>query len=369
MGALNKKIILTVTNSLTYDQRMQRICRSLSKAGYNVELVGRELPNTPLLAQEPYAQKRLKCFFYKGKFFYLEFNLRLLFYLFFQKADALCAVDLDTIVPVFIAGKLKKAKLVFDAHEYFTEVPEVVRRPAVQKVWQWVERTFVPRFDLAYTVSNGLSQLFQKQLGVTFQVIRNVPAKAVADLSATGKPDGRYILYQGALNEGRGLENLLEAMKDISVPLKLAGEGDLSTQLRQQAAKLNLNDKVEFLGFVEPEKLKKITAQATIGINLLEPAGKSYYYSLANKFFDYVQAGIPQICINFPEYSYLNGQYEVAALVKNTSPHEIKNAVERLLNDKSFYSRLQGNCAGCAAAINWDTEEQKLLTLYHELLR
>lgn len=347
---------------------MQRICRSLSKAGYNVELVGRELPDSPLLVQEPYVQKRLKCFVNKGKLFYVEFNLRLLFYLLFQKADAFCAVDLDTIVPVFIAGKLKSTKLTYDAHEYFTEVPEVVRRPAVQRVWKWVERTFVPKFDLAYTVSNGLSELFQQQLSVTFQVIRNVPAKPVTDLSNSGKPTTRYILYQGALNEGRGLENLIEAMKDIPVPLKLAGEGDLSAQLRQQVAKLNLNDKVEFLGFVAPEKLKEITAQAAIGINILEPAGKSYYYSLANKFFDYVQAGTPQICIDFPEYRYVNEQYEVAVLIKNTSPNEIKTAVDRLLNDKTLYSLLQGNCSACAAAINWDTEEQKLLALYHELL-
>ncbi len=361
-----KKIIFTVTNDLTYDQRMQRICRSLSNAGYSVVLVGRELKTSGPLKQEPFQQKRLRCFFNKGKLFYIEYNLRLLIYLLLQQADAFCAIDLDTVVPVYLAGRLKKAKLVYDAHEYFTEVPEVERRPLVQKVWQWVEYTFVPRFQLAYTVSQGLADLFNNKLHRTFHVIRNVPVKAVAMPHSPNA--GPYILYQGALNEGRGLENLLQAVKELPVQLKLAGEGDLSQQLRMQAKQLALGSKVEFLGFVEPHKLKEVTANAAVGINILEPAGKSYYYSLANKFFDYVQAGIPQICIDFPEYSHINRQYEVAILVKNTSVSEIKNAVERLFNDKSLYSRLQSNCAACAVALNWENEEQKLLALYHELL-
>jgi glycosyltransferase involved in cell wall biosynthesis len=348
---------------------MQRICRSLSKAGYDVELVGRELKESVELLKESYKQKRIRCFFNKGKLFYVEFNIRLFIHLLFKQTDAICAIDLDTIAPVFTAGKLKRVKLVYDAHEYFTEVPEVVRRPMIQRIWKWIERVLVPGFDLAYTVSQGLSTLFQTHMGIEFHVIRNVPAKQTALVSKELHTNAPFILYQGALNEGRGLENLLVAMREIPIKLKLAGEGDLSELLRKQVETLKLNSKVEFLGFLPPERLKEVTLQSTIGINILEPVGKSYYYSLANKFFDYVQAGVPQVCIDFPEYRYVNNQYEVAILIKNTSSYEIKNAVERLLNDKTYYSRLQGNCADCTAHINWDTEEQKLITLYHELFR
>src|SRR5688572_26752370 len=121
------KLLFAVTNDLTYDQRMQRICRSLSAWGYDVELIGRERELSVPLSSETFRQTRLNCFFSKGKLFYLEYNLRLLFYLLFTRFDAVCAIDLDTIVPVFIIGKLKGAKLIYDAHEYFTEVPEVVR--------------------------------------------------------------------------------------------------------------------------------------------------------------------------------------------------------------------------------------------------
>ncbi|MDB5283065.1 MAG: glycosyl transferase group 1, partial [Bacteroidota bacterium] len=147
MGGV-KRIILTVTNDLSYDQRMQKICRSLADGGYDVELVGRKRSFSIPLNEEPFHQTRLNCWFDKGKMFYLEFNLRLFFYLMFSSFDAACAIDLDTIAAVYLSGNLKGAKLAYDAHEYFTEVPEVVRRPAIKKAWLCVERTFVPKFDL-----------------------------------------------------------------------------------------------------------------------------------------------------------------------------------------------------------------------------
>ncbi|MCW5909398.1 MAG: glycosyltransferase [Chitinophagales bacterium] len=364
---MKKKIVLTVTNDLSYDQRMQRICRSLSNAGYEVELAGRVLQNSASLKEEPYRQKRVRCIFNKGKLFYAEYNLRLFFYLLFQNFDAVCAVDLDTIASAFIAGKLKHAKLVYDAHEFFTEVPEVIRRSAVKRIWQWVERQFAPKADLAYTVSGSLAELFQQRLSKPFQVIRNLPYKQIDDNTEANRQS--YLLYQGALNEGRGLENLLTAMQQLNCKLKIAGEGDLSEQLRAMAKTLDVENKVEFLGYLPPDKLKEVTRKAAIGINLLERTGDSYYYSLANKFFDYVQAMVPQVCIDFPEYRKVNEQHQVAVLTKSTSPHEIKNAVERLLNDNSLYSQLQKNCRACAGELNWENEEKKLLLLYEQLFR
>lgn len=375
---MSKKIIFTVTNDLTYDQRMQKICRSMVSLGYSVELVGRHLKSSLPLADEPFEQTRLRCYINKGKFFYIEYNLRLFFYLLFAKFDAACAIDLDTIVPVYYAGKLKGAKLAYDAHEYFTEVPEVIRRPKVQKVWQWVERTYVPKFDLIYTVSPSLAKLFTQHYKRQVNVIMNVPplkgevqeARAEGRVSDIQLPTSDiFILYQGALNEGRGLEHLIEAMQYINCKLKLAGEGDLSDELRTIVKRLKLEDKVEFLGYVKPGALRAITADAFIGINLLENKGLSYYYSLSNKFFDYIHAGVPQVCIGFPEYSALNEKYNVALLTQNCNVQEIKAAIERLLTNSDLYGTLQKKCEVCSRELNWQAEEKKLGALYEQLFR
>lgn len=361
------RIIFTVTNDLSFDQRMQRICSTLGHAGFSVLLLGRRLPASKPLEECPYQQKRLYCLFKRGKLFYLEYNLRLFFYLLFNKADLIGAVDLDTIVPAFLAARLKGAKLSCDAHEYFPEVPEVVRRPAIQKVWRLVERTFLPACDLVYTVSRSIAEAFEKEYRLPVHTIRNLPV--LRPFQQPAKSPQPYLLYQGALNEGRGLENLLVAMKEIELPLWLAGEGDLSQLLRGMVRDNGLEQKVIFLGMKRPEELRVITAQAYMGINLLENNGLSYYYSLANKFLDYIHAAIPQVCINFPEYAAINTQYNIALPVENTNPTAIAAAVNRLLNDKKLYNTLKQNCMACREELNWQRESKKLVALYEQILR
>jgi glycosyltransferase involved in cell wall biosynthesis len=378
-----RRIILTVTNDLTYDQRMQRICTSLSAAGYEVELLGREVSTSQTLDEFPFAQIRLKCWLHKGKLFYLEYNIRLFFYLLFHRADIICSIDLDTIVAGYYAARLKGAKIVYDAHELFPEVPEVVRRPGVQKVWRWVERKYVPKVDLVYTVSQSISELFEKEYKRPVYTIRNLPVLEaipssesrllkppllqVPHVSSGGIWGPPYLLYQGALNEGRGLEHLISAMKDIDIDLYIIGEGDISNQLKEQTKQLGLENKVRFLGFKKPDELKQITAQAYIGLNLLEQKGSSYYYSLANKFSDYIHAGIPQICINFPEYKRINDKYNIALLIDNLDQETIKSAVNSLVSDKKKYGEFKENCLVCRQELNWQAEEKKLISLYERL--
>jgi len=126
-----QKLIFTVINDLTYDQRMIRICKSLVRNNYDVLLVGRKLPHSKPLQTQSFQQKRLHCFFQKGKFFYLEYNLRLLFFLWKKKFDGVCAIDLDTILPAFYISKWKGKKMIYDAHEYFTE------HIVIQLVFRW----------------------------------------------------------------------------------------------------------------------------------------------------------------------------------------------------------------------------------------
>ncbi len=369
------QLLFLVTNDLTYDQRMIRICRSLAQAGYAVRLVGRALPNSPHLVKETYEQQRLFCFFEKGKFFYLEFNLRLFFYLLWHRFDLVCAIDLDTIVPAYLVSKLRQKKIVYDAHEYFTEVPEVVHRPFTKRIWEIVARWTIPNIKHCYTVGPSLAAIMSKRYGVDFEVIRNVPEKASPDpynlsrtFSREGGVGGGFLLYQGALNEGRGIEALIQVMQYLEgIELWLAGEGDLSEALRDLAQKLNVTNKVKFLGRVTPNELKKLTPKAWIGLNLLENRGLSYYYSLANKTFDYVQAAVPSINMAFPEYQRLNQEYEVSILLNDLEVKTILDALLLLLNDKNKYVTLQNNCKKAAFVWNWGEEAKKLLAFYQKM--
>ena len=383
------RIVLAATTDLNYDQRMQRICGSLARAGYAVQLVGWQRPASVPLAPQPYAQHRLRGWFQHGKLFYIEYNLRLLTYLLGQRAAVWSCADLDAALPTWLRARLGGQAFVYDAHEFFTQVPEVVTRPCVQRVWQQIEDFIVPRARLRYTVGPALARLFEKRHpGSAFAVVRNVPMAppggvGVPALLPAAYPPGvrppATLLYQGALNVGRGLAQLLAALPQVPARLVICGEGDCSAQLRAQAAQLRLlaaseqypAGQVEFRGYVLPETLRVLTAQATVGIMLLENSGLSYYYSLANKFFDYVQAGIPQLCIDFPEYRALNAQYEVAVLVPDLAPATLVAALARLLpggQPGPYYEQLAANCRRARTEWSWQEEEKKLVRLYDELL-
>lgn len=360
------KIILTVTNDLNYDQRMHRICRSLVQAGHDVELIGRRLPHSIPLTDREFRQTRLHCFFLRGFPFYAEYNLRLFCFLLFQRNhDAIGVVDLDTLAAGFLAAILRRKKKVFDAHEYFTEVPEVVHRPVVKAFWGGLARILLPSFRHCYTVGPALAEIFSKKYGVAFQVVRNMPEKTISSCTT---PAGNRILYQGALNEGRGIAEMLLAMQSIeNVHLVLYGEGDLSEFLREKAAASGLGDKVHFEGYATPETLKQETNKAWLGINLLENRGLSYYYSLANKFFDYVQAGVPVLTMDFPEYRTLNEEFEVAILLPDLLPATIASAVQQLINEPATWQRLHANCLRAREVWNWESEQRQLLAVWNQL--
>lgn len=361
------RIVCTVTNDLSQDQRMARICGSLAGAGYAVTLVGRQRRASKPLRQEAYCQKRLWCYFEKGKLFYLEYNLRLLFFLLFHPFDIVCSVDLDTILPGFLASRLRGKACVYDAHEYFTETPEVVRRPTVQRVWEAVAHWTIPRLQYAYTVGKGLALRLEQRYGTPFSVIRNVPLSGSPPKPAP-PPEPPVILYQGALNEGRGLEQAIDAMREVEgAELWLAGEGGRSAALRQQAQEQGLAHKVRFLGFLPPAELQALTPRATIGLNLLENKGLSYYYSLANKAFDYIQAGVPSLNMAFPEYVELQEEYGVFVLLEELSPAAISNAINKLLEEKELYNRIRDNCRRAGKVLNWEREEQQLLDFYRRI--
>lgn len=375
---MKKKLIFTVTNDLTYDQRMIRICSSLAQNGYDVLLVGRKRSFSKQLSKSlPFQQKRISCFFNKGKLFYLEYNLRLFFFLFFSKFDLICSIDLDTILPGFIISNLRDKIGVYDAHEYFTELPEVINRPLVKKIWNWVANRTIPNLKYAYTVGNGLAGIFEKQYGVQFDVIRNVPFRGTIleglDLEKSFKPydnsNKAILLYQGALNDGRGLEEVIEAMPKIqNAELWLVGEGDLSQVLRKKAKNLGLLENgIHFLGYKTPKELKEITLKATVGLNLLQNKGLNYYYSLANKAFDYIQAGIPSVNMEFPEYQHINKETEVFYLIADLEKETLANALNQLLSNQELYKKLQNNCLAARKRFIWENEEIKLLKFYESV--
>ncbi len=361
------KLIFTVTNDLSYDQRMQRICSSLANNGYEVLLVGRKWRDSSVLKEQPFKQRRLKCWFNKGLLFYGEYNIRLFFFLLFVGADAFCAIDLDTILPNYFASFIRNKKRLYDAHELFTEQKEIVTRPSVHKIWLAIERFAVPKFRHGYTVNLFIRDELNRRYGVDYGIIRNLPVLSTIQPIEQAGIQHRFIIYQGAVNEGRSFETLIPAMKEVDAKLLIVGKGNFFEQTKQLIEKNNLSTKVELKGYMAPDELRQLTPRSIFGLTLFEDAGLNQYYSLSNRFFDYIMAGIPQVCVGYPEYRAINDEHEVALLVNDTEQETLVAALNKLLDDAVLYERLRLNCLRARQVLNWNSEGEKLTAYWLSL--
>lgn len=355
-----KKVIVSVTNDLVTDQRVHKMCTTLTQMNFDVLLIGRKLKNSKILTRN-YKTKRVKLLFNTGFLFYAEYNLHLFFKLLFQKKDILLANDLDTLLPNYLVSKLFNTSLVFDSHELFSELPSIRGRYA-QKVWQFLERWLVPKQKNIFTVSNSIAKWYEDKYRVKPLVIRNLPNyKNISFYPSKNK----YILYQGALNKGRGLLALLEAMQTINIPLKIAGDGPFKSKIQEKIIALNIEDKVEFLGNIHPKYLLIITQEATLGVSLEEDIGLSYRYSLPNKLFDYIQAKTPVVATYLPEIKHIVETYKIGETIENHSPKSIAKSIEKVLkNKKHFY---QNNLEKASKELVWENQEELLRNTFSNI--
>jgi glycosyltransferase involved in cell wall biosynthesis len=256
---------------------------------------------------------------------------------------------------------MKRIKRVYDAHEYFSQLDEVVSRPNIYRFWHRIERRMIPKFKNGYTVCESLADEFKKNYGANYKVIRNIP---VLNNSIEPIAPAHVILYQGAVNKGRGLDKLVLAMKDIDAPLWVCGSGNFMDEMKAVVEKNKLSSKIIFFGMLAPAELRKRTAQSHIAINPFERTGLNQYLSLSNKFFDYIHAGVPQVTMNYPEYKRINDQYKVAELIDDLEPSTISKAINKLIGNKDLYFQLKQNCELARKELNWQKEKEKLVDFY-----
>jgi glycosyltransferase involved in cell wall biosynthesis len=359
-----RKVILCVTNDLENDQRVNRSALTLHEAGYNVLVVGRLLPRSSNF-EKPYATHRFRLLFRRSMLFYTEYNFRLFLFLLFRKCNLLISNDIDTLPACWLASRLKRQFLVFDSHELFTEVPELVGRHKTKKIWAALENFLIPRIDKGITVCEPIAEIYQQKYKKQFEVVRNVPLPKFFDNNP--EKDSVSILYQGAVNKGRGLELLIESMIYLpEVTLIIAGSGDLLEAMKVLVKEKELTKKITFIGHVPYGSLHEITRKATVGVSLEEDIGLNYRFALPNKIFDYIQAGVPVVVSNLPVMAGLVTEYKVGEVLLNRHPEILAQTLRTVIakQQTGYYSEYLKNAAN---SLNWDNEKKKFLSIFADL--
>jgi glycosyltransferase involved in cell wall biosynthesis len=355
------RISVSVTNDLVTDQRVHKVSTTLRNAGYEVKLIGRKLPDSKPLKRE-YQTYRMRLLFKKSFFFYAEYNIRLFLFLLFSKTDILLSNDTDTLIANYLVSKIKNKPLVFDAHEMFPEVPEVINRKFVKNFWTKIENRIFPKLKYSYTVCKSIADIYNERYNIDMKVVRNIPFanRKISDNKPICKNGKKIIVYQGAVNVGRGIECVIEAMQYIDDHVfYVIGDGDILPELKKLALYMCVEDKVIFLGKIPFEELSAYTACADIGVNILENRGLNYYYALPNRIFDFIRNNVMILSSDFPEIRRIVSHYKVGRLIDKYDPEYLATVISDMSSkpiDEDIF-----NIAN--KELTWEKETEVLLRI------
>ncbi|MCF6214317.1 MAG: glycosyltransferase [Flavobacteriaceae bacterium] len=368
-----KRLIVSVTNDLTSDQRVHKVCTTLQNMGFDVLLIGRHLKNSKPLMRS-YQTKRMKLWFTKGFLFYAEYNFRLFLWLLFQKKDILLSNDLDTLLPNFLISKLFNKPLVYDSHELFTEVPELTSRPQIQKVWLSIERFIFPKLKHVYTVNQSIASIYTKKYKVPVKIIRNIaPAFTGKSLNKSFlekvKGTKKMLILQGSgINIDRGAEEAVQMMSHLDgCILYIIGSGDVFKTLKKMGTDLALTDKVVIKDKIPYNELMQYTQAADLGLSLDKGTNLNYEYSLPNKVFDYIQAQTPLLVSNRKEVAKLVLKNNIGEVTETLSPKKMAKQIESLLANADLQKTWQSNLKKAAKKYTWENESKSLILIFKAL--
>lgn len=374
-----RKVVLAVTNDLNSDQRVHKMCLTLMDLGFEPKLVGRIRKNSQVLNDRPYETYRMNLLgIEKGPLFYAFYNVSLFFHLLLNKYDVFVANDLDTLLASYLAAKIKNKAIVYDTHEYYCETPELVNRPFVQNIWRSIEKFIFPKLEHIITVNDSIAKVYQKQYGKELKVVRNVPYREVfqnnieKSRAELGLPnDKNIIILQGAgININRGAEEAVEAMQYVAnAILLIIGSGDVIDDLKLKVSTLALSNKVIFYDKMPYHEMIAFTRMSDLGLSLDKADNLNYQFSLPNKLFDYIHAGIPTLSSRLVELEKIISSYQVGLFIENHDPKHIAEKINTALNIsanqkadlKKFFEKAQNE-------LNWEKESEVVKEVYSNFI-
>jgi glycosyltransferase involved in cell wall biosynthesis len=366
-----KKVILSVINDLSTEQRVDKVCKTLIKMGFEPLMVGRKKRDSLPLEEREYTTRRMRLVFEKGPCFYAEFNLRLFFFLLFHKSNLLVSNDLDTLLANRLVSRIKGVPMVYDTHEYYTETPELVNRKFVQGIWRAIEKAIFPKLKHVYTVNESIAGLYRMKYGNHVRVVRNVPIKREQTKQKTreelGLPsDRKIILMQGAgINIQRGAEEMMQAMQFIDgAVFVIIGGGDVMPVLKRMNDEIGLKDRVLFIPKQPMNKIFDYTVHADLGVTLDKDTNINYRFSLPNKLFDYIQAGVPILASPLTEIKKIIDEYEIGSTIDNHDPQHIADKINGIFQDRQKLGIWKENLKFAANTLCWEKEEEVVKQIY-----
>ena len=396
---MDKRIAILLHGEIDNDNRVLKTCKTLS-THYKIDLyfVGESALNEiatvsfiPVKYRNSLIQK-----IRRHTFFCREYSI--LYDAVIDSGnqyDIVWSNDLPTLAPAMKLARKFGAKLIYDAHEIYNETlnqffPQKSSFPkgaivgmllnVMRHHGRRLEKKISRHVDLFITVNDSLGDYFQSNYGIDQPLtIMNFPNQ-LDKIHATERPidyrlmfswssEDYIFIYQGVLNQGRGLTIALEAINDLPPNFKLIilGNGPLEPTLTALIARHKLSERVKMIPKVSITELAEYTSGADFGVNLLEDLNLSKKLASPNKLFEYIHASIPVVCSDTIENRKIIDLFSIGILTRN-DPTQIGKAMIELTQKSTV--RHQENRAIfdlAAANFNWEVQEHKLMSALAKL--
>jgi glycosyltransferase involved in cell wall biosynthesis len=304
---------------------------------------------------------------------YLEFLWNAFWSLSRDRFDVVHCNDLETLPVGVLLKRIHGVRLVYVSDELNTEIVNL--NPVSKGIWKAVEAFCIRSADAVFTVNESISIWLGEKYRISRpEILYNVPYRLTVrqrkDLRKMFgiPPDTKLLLYQGSMHPSRGVLTLLRILPRIEdAALIIIGDKKQFMDLvnRHHAV---VPENVHVIDFVPYQELPAYTAGADIGLYLLENSCLNYYYSLPNKLFEFLSAGLPIVVSDFPEHRRIVAGYNCGYLADEKSDEDIVRKIELLMRDGRAYREMSRNAGRITReTFNWEMEEKKMIAVYRRL--
>ncbi|MGN6161484.1 MAG: glycosyltransferase [Marmoricola sp.] len=298
------------------------------------------------------------------------------------KPDLVHAHDANTLMVVGYAARRLGVPFVYDSHELWTMRQVFERRTLAVRLEGPIERFWIRRARGVITVSPSIAQWLRDtyRLRRTPALVRNsppfggsVPAREsgrLRELAGLG-PETSVVAFCGKISPSRGIERGVEALVhlDERVHFVLMGPGSAAqlAALAQLAERLGVSDRVHVVGSVPGDQVSAALADADVSLVLPEPVTLNYAYSLPNKLFESMQAGVPVLVSDTPDASALVREWNLGEVVATDAPAtEVAAMISKVIEGGARFREAAVIAAG---QVNWQTEVVHLLEVHNAALQ
>ena len=381
-----KLITVTVISDLVTDYRVHKICQTLHNEGYRIHLIGSSNKRSLALKSRDYQTDRIKTWFKGTALFYVEFNIRLFFRLLHQKPDIFLGNDLDVMPATMLVARLRKKPIVYDSHEFFLGMAGMDQKPIRRYIWKFIEIRIFARLKYMYTVSDSIRNLYRRIYHKKVFVVRNLPLKdplnpelTIEEVTWIRSIDQRIpenknlIILQGAgINESRGAEELVYSMiflDSSNFHLLIIGGGDVFSKLEKMIKQNHLSEKITLIQKVPFAVLGHFTRKAQLGISIDKSSVLNHKYSLPNKLFEYLHAGVPVLASRLIEQERIINQYDVGAFIEDYQPEHMAGKIKEIFANPELLNRWKQNTCKVREALNWENERKIVIDIFKQVER